>query len=84
MTTPSKRGTGQQSSGLPRSRQGSPLQVSGEYFKLVPQGSALAVVKVAPEELQCSSGGVLTRQQLEELLWRNSIPAVSPAPSVWS
>ncbi|REG26107.1 hypothetical protein ATI61_112202 [Archangium gephyra] len=77
MTAPSKGGKRQKSSERPRSKQGLPLQVSGEYFKLVPQGSALVVVKVAPGGLQGSSGDVLTREQLEELLWRNSIPTVT-------
>ncbi|WP_375771096.1 hypothetical protein NR798_09410 [Archangium gephyra] len=77
MTIRSKRGTGQKYSGRAPARQGPPLQVPGEYFKLVPQGAALAVVRVGPDQRQCPSGEVLTRQQLEELLWRNSIPTVT-------
>jgi hypothetical protein len=50
---------------------------TGEYFKLVPWGAALAVVEVPPGKRQGASGDVLTREQLEELLRRNSIPKVT-------
>ncbi|HZH15921.1 MAG TPA: hypothetical protein VE057_16340 [Archangium sp.] len=54
---------------------------TGESFKLVPWGAALAVVEVPPDERQCSSGEILTREQLEELLRRHSIPMVT-APAL--
>ncbi|HEX5745211.1 MAG TPA: hypothetical protein VFZ09_03145 [Archangium sp.] len=50
---------------------------TGEYFQFVPCGAALAVVEVPPGERPCSSGEVLTRQQLEEWPWRHSIPKVT-------
>lgn len=50
---------------------------TGEYFKLVPWGADLAVVKVPPGKRQDASGDVLTREQLEELLRRNAIPTVT-------
>src|SRR3712207_8723929 len=74
MTAPSKKGTGPKSPVRPG--KGPPLPISGERFQLVPHGAALAVVKVSPGERQDASGDVLTRAQLEQLLWRNSIPAV--------
>ena len=74
MTTPSKKGTGQKSPVRPG--KGPPLPISGEQFKLVPHAAALTVIKVAPGERQDTSSDVLTRAQLEQLLWRNSIPTV--------
>ncbi|KFA87857.1 hypothetical protein [Archangium violaceum] len=74
MTTPSKKGPGPKSSGRPG--KGPPLPISGESFQLVPHGAALAVVKVSPGKRQDSSGDVLTRAQLEQWLWNDSIPTV--------
>jgi hypothetical protein len=54
---------------------------TGGYFKLVPWGEALAVVEVPSDERQCSSDEILTREQLEELLRRHSIPTVT-APAL--
>jgi hypothetical protein len=54
---------------------------TGACFKLVPWGAALAVVEVPPDERPCSSGEILTREQLEELLRRHSIPTVT-APAL--
>ncbi|HEX5747257.1 MAG TPA: hypothetical protein VFZ09_13525 [Archangium sp.] len=74
MTAPSKKGTAPKSPVRPG--RAPPLPISGESFKLVPQGAALAVVKVPPGERQDTSDHVLTRARLEQLLWRNSIPVV--------
>ena len=79
MTTPSKKGTGSQSPERPSTVR--PLPIPGEQFKLVPHGAALAVVKVSPGEREDSSGDVLTRAQLEQWLWRHSIPTV-PGPAL--
>jgi hypothetical protein len=79
MTTPPKKGTGPKSSGRPG--KGPPLPISGESFQLVPQGAALAVVKVSPGEREDSSGDVLNRAQLEQWLWNHSIPTV-PGPAL--
>ncbi|MFY0527925.1 hypothetical protein ACN28I_33825 [Archangium gephyra] len=73
MTTPSKKGTGPKSPGRPK---GPPLPISGESFQLVPHGAALVIAKVSPGGRGDSSGDVLTRAQLEQLLWHNSIPTV--------
>ncbi|MGZ3461875.1 MAG: hypothetical protein ACXU86_25565, partial [Archangium sp.] len=56
---------------------GPPVRVQGEYFQLVPQGAALAVVQVPPEKVKGSSEDVLTRDELGELLRRNSVPTVT-------
>ena len=74
MTTPSKKGTGQKSPLRPGKPP--PLPIPGDAFQLVSQGAALAIVKVSPGERQDISSDVLTRAQLEQLLWRNSIPMV--------
>jgi hypothetical protein len=79
MTTPSKKRMGPKSPGRPG--KGPPLPISGESFQLVPQGAALAVVKLAPGERQECSGDVLTRAQLEQVLWNHSIPTV-PGPAL--
>lgn len=51
---------------------------TGEYFKLVPWGAALAVVEVPPDERQCSSGEILTREQKAAL---SAIFAAGPGTS---
>ncbi|HZI08079.1 MAG TPA: hypothetical protein VEZ71_28935, partial [Archangium sp.] len=79
MMAPSKKRTGPESPR--RSSKGPPLPISGESFQLVPQGAALAVVKLAPGERQECSGDVLTRAQLEQVLWNHSIPTV-PGPAL--
>ncbi|KFA87297.1 hypothetical protein [Archangium violaceum] len=79
MTTPSKKGTSAKSAERPG--KGPPLPISGEHFKLVPNGAALAIVKAAPGERRECSGDVLTRAQLEQMLWRHSIPTV-PGPAL--
>ncbi|HLL45441.1 MAG TPA: hypothetical protein VK399_01985, partial [Longimicrobiaceae bacterium] len=74
MTPPSKKRTGPKSPGRPG--RGPPLPISGESFQLIPQGAALVITKVSPGEREDSSGDVLTRAQLEQWLWRHSIPTV--------
>ncbi|HEX5752816.1 MAG TPA: hypothetical protein VFZ09_41815 [Archangium sp.] len=79
MTTSSKKGTSAKSAERPG--KGPPLPISGEHFKLVPHGAALTVVKVSAGAHEDSSGDVLTRSQLEQWLWHNSIPTV-PGPAL--
>jgi hypothetical protein len=74
MTAPSKKRTGPESPR--RSGKGPPLPISGESFQLVPQGAALAVVKLAPGERQDAHGDVLSRPQLEQVLCNHCIPTV--------
>jgi hypothetical protein len=74
MTTPSKKGPGPKSPRRPG--KGPPLPISGDSFQLVPQGAALAVVKLAPGERQDAHGDVLSRAQLEQWLCNHCIPTV--------
>lgn len=52
------------------------LQVTGEFFKLVPHGTGFIVVRVPRDQVRGAPRDILTRGQLEKLLCQQSIPTV--------